>query len=89
MDESVPWPVKNFTEHLHPPYPHTNNSSPIDPIQKLCTIVQPPFQPPYAFSSKQISSGGNNFKQTTLKITNEIGFTQCFWRCWGWGVALA
>ena len=38
-----------------------------DPMQKLRTIMQPPFQPLSAFSSKQISDG-NNFKQTILNI---------------------
>ena len=65
MDESVPWLDRIFTAHLRPTYPHANNSSQIDPTQKLCTIVQPPFQPPSVFSSKQIRDG-NNYEQTIL-----------------------
>ena len=59
-DELVPWPVRTFMSHV-------NNLNPIDPMQKLSMIVQPPFQPPSASSSKQISDW-NNFKQTILNI---------------------
>ena len=62
-----PW--KNWTHAMSKPFPppniHVNNSSPMQ-MQKPCTNGQPPFQPPLAFSLKQINNG-NNFKQKSTK----------------------
>ena len=72
-----PMTRQNFYGTHHPPYPHVNNSSPIDPMQKLCMIEQPPFQPLSTYSSKQINDG-NNFKQTilnTIKNSTDLAIT--------------
>jgi hypothetical protein len=56
------------TSTRHTP-PHINNSSQ-NPMQKLCRIVQPPFQLPSAFSPKQINDGHPQNKQKFYRLSH-------------------